>query len=173
MTGVTPANQPDLSRGGDGEAGGYWSPRRERLAVWSGAILALSYPLLALSTGTRAGYQLFVKEDSGTLVGPLTTALAAVCYLTATIGFAVRRRWAWRLSVVVLSFELLMAILVGTVSVGAPERIGSSVWRLYGVDYGFFPLIQPFLGLLWLLWPLTMARYRVRQPAEQAADHRS
>ena len=43
-----------------------------------------------------------------------------------------------------------------------PEVIGRTVWRHFGEDYGFFPLFQPLLGLIWLLWPLTMAAYGIR-----------
>lgn len=166
---IDPNGVPAATSGDDGRVRG---SGRDRLAVWSGAVLALSYPVLALSTGVRAGYQLFLKEGTGPMFGPMSTAVAALCYLAATVGFAVRRRWAWVLSVLVLSFELLMVIVVGTVSVLAPDRVGSSVWRLYGVDYGFFPLVQPILGLLWLLWPLTMSRYGVRQTVQHAVDQR-
>lgn len=141
-----------------------------RIAAWSGAILALSYPVLALSTGVRAGYQVIVRDGGHIGFGPATTALAAVLYLTAALGFAIRRRWAWTLSVGVLTIEAVLAVAVGTASVVRPEAVGSSVWRLYGIDYGFFPLFQPALGLVWLLAPLTMLRYGIRsRPAPDAS----
>ena len=40
---------------------------------------------------------------------------------------------------------------------------GSTVWRHFGEDYGYFPLFQPLLGLVWLFWPLTMENYGVRR----------
>jgi hypothetical protein len=133
-----------------------------RIAAWSGAILALSYPVLALSTGVRAGYQVMVRDGGQISFGPATTGVAALFYLTAALGFAIRRRWAWTLSVCVLTLEGVFALAVGTASVFRPEAVGSSVWRLYGIDYGFFPLFQPALGLIWLLAPLTMLRYGIR-----------
>lgn len=129
----------------------------------AGTILAFSYPVLALSTGFRAVYQLFLKEDVVNTTGPLLSAVAGLCYLTATIGFAYRRRWAWWLSVLVLGFESLMTLIVGTVSIVNPELIGSTVWRWFGIDYGFFPLIQPLLGLAWLFHRETLESYGIRQ----------
>lgn len=135
----------------------------------AGTILAVSYPVLALSTGFRSVYQLFLKEDVASYTGPALSAVAALCYLTATIGFAYRRRWAWWLSVLVLGFESLMTLVVGTLSLVNPELIGSTVWRLFGIDYGFFPLLQPLLGLAWLLHPETLQSYGIRpSPSTQS-----
>jgi hypothetical protein len=128
----------------------------------AGTILAVSYPVLALSTGFRSAYQLFLKEDVISYTGPILSGVAALCYLTATIGFAYRRRWAWWLSVLVLGFETLMTLIVGTLSLINPELIGSTVWRLFGIDYGFFPLVQPLLGLAWLFHRETLHSYGIR-----------
>lgn len=132
----------------------------------AGNILAISYPVLALSTGFRSGYQIFLKEGVANPVGPILSGVAALCYLVATVGFAYRRRWAWWLSVSVLGFETLMTAVVGTASILNPELIGSTVWRWFGIDYGFFPLIQPLLGLAWLFHPTTLASYGIRQKTE-------
>ena len=127
----------------------------------AGVILAISYPVLALSTGTRALYQLFFKEGVTDLLPPLLSAVAAVCYLLATVGFVVRRHWAWRLSVSMLVFELVMVLLVGTLSTIMPDTIGRTVWANFGADYGYFPLIQPILGLAWLFHRETRAAYEL------------
>jgi hypothetical protein len=97
------------------------------------------------------------------------SALAAVLYLLATVGFAYRRRWTWWLSVISLGVESLLTVAVGIWSFVDPALIGRTVWRHFGEDYGFFPLFQPLLGLIWLLWPLTMAAYGVR-PQRQPVD---
>jgi len=130
-----------------------------QLVLVSGTILAISYPLLALSTGVRALYQLFFKAGVVDLLGPWLSGLAALCYLAATIGFAYRKRWAWQLSLVVLAFETAMTLLIGTLSFLYPELIGHTVWRHFGADYGYFPLFQPIIGLLWLVWPETRRAY--------------
>jgi hypothetical protein len=134
----------------------------------TGAILAVSYPLLALSTGVRSLYQLFFRDDIINTFGPAMSGVAALCYLVATIGFAYRRQWAWRLSVGVLGFETFMTLLIGTLSYIIPETIGSTAWRHFGADYGYFPLFQPLLGLLWLFWPQTLRSYGIAQGKQKA-----
>ena len=92
----------------------------------------------------------------------MLSAVAALLYLIATIGFAVREKWAWRISVVALGLEMALVLLVGTLSLIIPDTIGRTVWRYFGIDYAFFPLIQPLLGLLWLFHPKTLAAYGIR-----------
>ncbi len=128
-----------------------------------GYILTVSYPLLALSTGVRALFQLLLKDGVVNYLAPSLTLVAAVCYLTATIGFAYRRRWAWRLSVGVLLFETILTLVVGTLSLIIPETIGRTVWRHFGADYGYFPLFQPAIGLAWLFWPSIMRQYGLKK----------
>ncbi len=132
----------------------------------AGTILAVSYPVLALSTGFRAVYQLILLS-TGARTEPylpsVLSAIAGLCYLTATIGFAYRKKWAWQLSVGILAFETAMTLIIGTLSFIYPDLIGSTVWRAYGADYGFFPLIQPILGLAWLFHPATLTVYNIRK----------
>jgi hypothetical protein len=129
----------------------------------AGVILAISYPILAISTGFRAVYQLFFKDGVTNYLAPALTAVAALLYLIATVGFAVREKWAWRISVVALGLEMGLVLLVGTLSLVIPDTIGRTVWRYFGIDYAFFPLIQPLLGLLWLFHPKTLAAYGIRK----------
>lgn len=120
----------------------------------AGVILAVTYPVLALSTGYRAIYRLFFKEGVTYFLPPAMSLVAAVCYLVATLGIVMRSRWgksAWRLSIGVLVFETFMTLLVGTLSYTNPDLVGNTVWRNFGADYGFFPLFQPLLGIAWLL----------------------
>lgn len=138
-------------------------------ALWAnvaspaGYILAISYPVLALSTGVRALYQLFLKAGVTDYMPPLMSGVAALCYLLATIGFAYRRKWAWWLSVAILGLETVLTLIVGTWSYVDPALVGSTVWRHFGADYGYFPLFQPILGLLWLFWPVTMRVYGIQR----------
>lgn len=124
-----------------------------------GYILAVSYPILALSTGVRAGYQLLLKEGVVDYLPPILSAVAASMYLIATIGFVYRRKWSWWLSISSLTVETILTLIVGTMSYVNPEGVGSTVWRHYGEDYGYFPLFQPVLGLIWLVWPETLRQY--------------
>lgn len=134
-----------------------------------GYVLGVSYPVLALSTGVRAIFQLFFKQGVIDYLPPTLSAVAAVCYLIATVGFVYRRRWTWYLSIGSLGFETLMTLLIGTLSFVYPDLIGQTVWRHFGADYGFFPLFQPILGLVWLLWPETLRNYGLRARSPQHA----
>ena len=127
----------------------------------AGVILAISYPVLALSAGVRSIYQLVFKEDVISYLPAILSGVAAICYLLATVGFVVRKRWAWRLSVTMLLFELAMVITVGVLSFIIPDVIGRTVWGRFGADYGYFPLIQPILGLAWLFHRETRQVYGI------------
>lgn len=153
---------------GDGLAAAQERPNVKRdLLSTIGYVLGVSYPVLALSTGVRAIFQLFFKQGVTDYLPPTLSAIAALCYLVATIGFLYRRRWTWYLSLGSLGFETCMTLLIGTLSLLYPDLIGHTVWRHYGADYGFFPLFQPILGLVWLLWPETLRAYRIRSGAPQ------
>jgi hypothetical protein len=137
-----------------------------------GFILAISYPVLALSTGVRAAYQLLVRQDLEYRLPSYMSLLASACYLIAAIGFAYRRRWTWWLSVIMLGFEMAMVLLIGSLSLVYPDVIGRTVWRQFGADYGYFPLFQPLLGLIWLFWPDTRRAY-MTPPQSVPTDARS
>ena len=139
------------------------APEMSGFIKGAGTVLAISYPVLALSTGVRAIYQLFLKEGVDYYLPPALSLVAAACYLLATIGFAYRKKWAWRLSVGVLGFETLMTFVVGILSFTNPDLIGSTVWRHFGADYGYFPLVQPILGLIWLLHRETLRVYGIKK----------
>ena len=130
-------------------------------AYAAGITLGLSYPILALSTGVRSLYQLLLKEGVTYYFPPAMSGLAACFYLTATIGFAVRRKWAWRVSVAMLGIETLLTFIIGTLSFVYPDLIGRTVWRHFGADYGYFPLFQPLIGLGWLFSRSTLRVYGI------------
>lgn len=138
----------------------------------AGVILAVSYPVLAISTGFRAVFQI-IEEDPAN--SPYLTLLAALMYAVATVGFVVKRRWAWRLSFGILIAESILTLLIGTLSLTNPDLIGRNVWQFFGRDYGYFPLFQPLLGLAWLIHPLTRATYGISSSSsasEEAAAER-
>jgi len=149
---VQPAGRSDTQPG---------ATTRSDLLSAIGYILGISYPVLALSTGARALYQLLIRDDIMYYLPPVLSGVAALCYLVATVGFVYRRRWTWRLSVGLLGFETTMTLLIGTLSFVVPGLIGRTVWRHFGADYGYFPFFQPLLGLAWLFLPDTLRVYGV------------
>lgn len=154
-----------MARVRDGSSQAAATSGSTELVTVLGYILTVSYPLLALSTGVRALFQLFLKEGVVNYLAPTLSLVAAVCYLTATIGFVFRRRSAWRLSVCVLLIETALTLVVGSLSLIIPEAIGRTVWRHFGADYGYFPLFQPAVGLVWLIWPSIKQQYGLNSGA--------
>jgi hypothetical protein len=79
------------------------------------------------------------------------SAIAAVVYIVATFtlgrGTVRARRWATAAIVA----ELVGVLTVGTLSLLDPQAFPrATVWSIYGIGYGFVPLVLPVLGLLWL-----------------------
>jgi hypothetical protein len=161
---MTEPTTPQTIRTSDGEPAAA-APEMGRFAEVSGKILAVSYPVLAISTGARGLYQLFLKEGVTDTLPPLLTTIAAFLYLVAAVGFARRTRRAWAISVTALTLEMIGITVVGILSFTQPDLVGETAWRHFGADYGYFPFIQPLLGLIWLLHPNTLRAYRIRRHA--------
>lgn len=151
MTMKSPFNKPPASAPQSGNS-------TAELISTIGYILAVSYPVLALSTGVRAIYQLLTPETTY-YFPPAMSGVAALCYLVATLGFAYRRKWSWWLSIGALGLETTLTLIIGIWSYVDPALIGRTVWRHFGEDYGYFPFFQPVLGLVWLIWPETLRQY--------------
>jgi hypothetical protein len=67
-------------------------------------------------------------------------------YVVATVALA---RGLRRLALGALLFELVGVLVVGTVTaLGLGEFPDETVWSVYGIGYGFVPLVLPVLGLL-------------------------
>ncbi|MEI2692024.1 MAG: hypothetical protein V9H69_20875 [Anaerolineae bacterium] len=93
-----------------------------------GYILGISYPLLALSTGARGLYQLFLRDDLAKL-GPALSVLTAVLYMVAAIGFFKRTARWWRISVGALTVETILVLVIGTLSFIIPDALAHTAWR--------------------------------------------
>jgi cytochrome bd-type quinol oxidase subunit 2 len=135
MTGV-PARQPsaDVRRTNSG----------------AGRVLVAVYGIFALAATARASVQLLTKFDQAPLAYVLS-ALAGVIYIVATVTLARGTRASRRLALVAISIELVGVLSVGTLSVVDPDAFPrATVWSVYGIGYGFVPLLLPILGLAWL-----------------------
>ena len=121
-----------------------------RTSSGPGRILVAVYAVFALSASARAGVQLGTKFSEAPLAY-LLSAVAAAIYIVATISLARSTPGARRMATVAILLELVGVLAVGTLSVFDAEAFPrATVWSLYGIGYGFVPLVLPLLGLLWL-----------------------
>lgn len=115
-----------------------------------GRILVAVYAVFALSASARAGVQLATQYSEAPLAY-LLSALAALVYIVATVSLARGTRGARRWAGAAIVVELVGVLSVGTLSVfDAAAFPRATVWSVYGIGYGFVPVILPVLGLLWL-----------------------
>jgi hypothetical protein len=119
-----------------------------------GRVLVAVYGLFALAATARGVSQLIREYDAAPLAYTLS-AVAGLIYLVATVALA--RDWrpvAWT----AVGVELLGVLTVGVLTlVDAADFPDKTVWSWFGRDYGFVPLILPFLGLAWL-WRTSRTR---------------
>jgi cytochrome bd-type quinol oxidase subunit 2 len=125
-------------------------PTARRTNSGAGRVLIAIYGLFALSATARATVQILTKFEQAPLAYVLS-ALAGLIYIVATITLARGTRASRRLAYVAIMIELVGVITVGTLSVVDPEAFPrATVWSVYGIGYGFVPLVLPILGLAWL-----------------------
>lgn len=123
-----------------------------------GRVLVAVYAILALAALGRSSYQIATKFAEAPLAYSLS-GLAAVVYVLATVALVSRgRRW-FLVAVVAIAVELAGVLVVGVVSLLAPEVFpDDTVWSVFGRGYAFIPLVLPVLGLLWLRRVATVRR---------------
>ncbi len=128
------------------------SPRGTGVATNTGpgrALVAV-YGLFALAASSRGVVQLITSYAEAPLAYVLS-ALAGLIYIVATLTLARSTRTSRRVALVAVSVELVGVLGVGTLSLLDPAAFPrATVWSLYGIGYGFVPLVLPVLGLLWL-----------------------
>ena len=121
--------------------------RRAALGTGPGRVLVAVYGLFALSATARATVQLATQYSQAPLAY-LLSALSGVIYIVATVALARSHR---RLALACITVELIGVLVIGTASLVDPAAFPkATVWSLYGIGYGFVPLVLPILGLLWL-----------------------
>jgi hypothetical protein len=124
------------------------APRRTNKGI--GRALVAVYGVFALAATSRAGVQLATKFREAP-VAYLLSALAAVIYVVATISLARGTLTSRRVAIAAVTAELVGVLTVGTLSVADRAAFpDATVWSVYGIGYGFVPLVLPVLGLLWL-----------------------
>ena len=116
----------------------------------AGRVLVAVYGIFALAATARASVQLLTKYEQAPLAY-LLSALAGLIYIIATITLARGTRASRRLALVAIIIELVGVVVIGTLSVVEPEAFPrATVWSVFGIGYGFVPLVLPILGLAWL-----------------------
>jgi len=131
------------------------APSRPR-ATGIGRVLVAVYGVLAIAALGRSTFQIIDRFEEAPIAFSLS-AVAAVVYVLATVALAA----GWdRLAWVTVSFELAGVLLVGALSVFAPQLLGldsvnpfgreATVWSVFGAGYLFVPLALPVLGIVWL-----------------------
>lgn len=115
-----------------------------------GRVLIAVYIVLAMAATFRSIYQIITKFNEAPFAYALS-AVAALVYVLATVAL-IKRRGAWHaIAWAALLFELCGVLVVGTLSLVAPQLFAHpSVWSNFGQGYVFIPLVLPVLGLLWL-----------------------
>lgn len=140
-------------------------PPPPRTSAGAGRALVAVYGLFALAATARAGVQLATRFAEAP-VAYLLSAVAGVIYLVATVTLARGSRTSRRVAWVAIGLELVGVLTVGTLSVLDPAAFPrATVWSVYGIGYGFVPMVLPVLGLLWLA--------RTRPAGISAAGRRS
>ena len=115
-----------------------------------GRVLVVIYAIFAVAATARSLTQILTKFDTAP-VAYLLSAFAAAVYIVATLALARGDRTSHRVAEVAISIELVGVVGVGLFSLLFPDEFPSaSVWSGFGIGYGFFPLVLPFVGLWWL-----------------------
>ena len=112
-------------------------------------LLVVIYAIFAIGATSRSLVQLATRFDEAP-IAYLLSAVAAVVYIVATIALALGERGR-RVATITIAFELAGVLIVGTLSLLAPDLFPrATVWSGFGIGYLFIPLVLPILGLWWL-----------------------
>lgn len=125
----------------------------------AGRVLVAVYGILALAATGRSVFQIIDRFEEAPAAFSLS-ALAGVVYIVATVALVAPGR-GWHIAAwATISFELAGVLVVGSISVLAPQLLGldgidpfgrqSTVWSVYGMGYLMVPVVLPVLGMLWL-----------------------
>jgi len=120
---------------------------QKRSSLGVGNLVIAIYAIFALSATVRAAYQLLRKFQDAPVAYSLSL-ISGLIYVVATVALI---RKDFRLARITLVLELIGVLIVGSLSLLAPELFAHpSVWSQFGIGYGFIPLVLPIFGLWWL-----------------------
>ena len=120
---------------------------QKRSSLGVGNLVIAIYAIFAVSATVRAAYQLLRKFQDAPVAYSLSL-VSGLIYVVATVALI---RKDFRLARITLVIELIGVLLVGSLSLLAPEFFAHpSVWSQFGMGYAFIPLVLPIFGLWWL-----------------------
>ncbi len=117
-----------------------------------GRVLVIVYAVMALAATGRSFVQIVRDFEAAPLAYSLS-AVAALVYILATLALILAHKPGWYLVAwIAIVFELSGVLIVGTLSILAPELFDhASVWSWFGQGYLFIPLVLPIFGIWWLV----------------------
>ena len=138
-TGSDPAGHPPASSGENEPPP--TGPRR---------ILIAFYVIFALAATSRGIVQVATTFSTAPLAY-LLSLFSGVVYLAAAVGLISSRVWSRGLAWGACGTELAGVLVIGTASlIDRSAFPHDTVWSRFGSGYGYFPILLPILGLMWL-----------------------
>ena len=132
-------------------------------------ILLAFYAIFALAATARAVVQIATQFQAAPLAY-LLSLFSGIIYLGATIGLATNQPFSRPLAWASCSAELVGVLVIGTASLIDPDAFPhDTVWSRFGSGYGYFPVLLPILGLLYLRYS-TPSRVSAEQPSTSTAQ---
>ena len=113
-------------------------------------ILIALYLVFALAATSRGIVQVATTFRAAPLAYVLSLASGLV-YIAAAVGLISSRWWSRGLAWTACGSELVGVLVIGTASlVDRAAFPRDTVWSRFGSGYGYFPVLLPLLGLMWL-----------------------
>lgn len=113
-------------------------------------VLIATYGIFAISATARSAVQILRGFEDAPIAYSLSL-LAALTYIAMTV-ILVRRGPASPAALALVLIELIGVVAVGTLTLVDPALFpDDTVWSVYGIGYGFVPLLLPILALWFVL----------------------
>ena len=140
-TGTDPRGEGDGTPGIDEDDTPPTGPRR---------ILIAFYVIFALAATSRGIVQVATTFSTAPLAY-LLSLFSGIVYIAAAVGLVSSRRWSRGLAWAACGTELVGVLVIGTASlIDRAAFPHDTVWSRFGSGYGYFPILLPILGLMWL-----------------------
>lgn len=113
-------------------------------------VLVVVYSIFAISATARSMVQILRDFDKAPVAYSLSL-FAALTYVLLAILMS-RQNPPRLFTLIVVAIELSGVVLVGILSLSMPNLFpDATVWSLFGVGYGFAPLLLPLIAAITIL----------------------